>query len=73
MHKKWNDLLFLKAITMIDPMTRYFEVAKYRSNKAMAIENLVETMWLVWYSCPGEITYNQGGEFFGHKFKSFLI
>ena len=39
----------------------------------MMIKNLLETMWLVRYSWPVEITYDQGGEFLGHEFKTSLI
>ena len=39
----------------------------------MAIANLVETMWLVQYPWPVEITYDRGGEFLGNEFKNILI
>ena len=39
----------------------------------MTIVNLVETMWLIRYTWPIEITYDQGGEFIGQEFKSILI
>ena len=58
---------------MIDPVTRWFEVTQYRDKKAKTIANLVETMWLVQYPWPVEITYDIGGEFFGHEFKNSLI
>ena len=59
--KKGKDPLILKAITMIDPVTRWFEVTQYRNKKAMTIVKLVENMWLVWYPCPVEITYDRRG------------
>ena len=46
---------------------------KYNDKKEIMIENFVETTWLVWYPWPVEITYDQGGEFIGHEFKSILI
>ena len=58
---------------MIDPITGWFEVTKYRNKKSTTIVNLVETMWLVWYPWPVEITYDWGGEFLGHEFKNILI
>ena len=39
----------------------------------MTIMNLVETMWLVRYPWPVEITYEQGGEFLVHEIKNNLI
>ena len=39
--------LILKAVTMIDPVTGWFEVRQYSNKKAMTITNLVEITWLV--------------------------
>ena len=58
---------------MIDPVICWFEVMQNRYKKAMKIANLVETTWLVWYTWPVGIMYEQGGEFLGHKFKNILI
>ena len=44
---KGKNPLILKAVTMIDPVTRWFEITQYSDKKAMTIANLVETMWLV--------------------------
>ena len=66
--RKGKEPLILKAATMIDPVTRWFEVTQYRNKKAMMIENLVETTWLVRYPRPVDITYDRGAEFLGHKF-----
>ena len=53
--------LILKPVTMIDPITGWFEVTQQTNKKEMANENLVETTWLVRYPWPVEITYEQGG------------
>ena len=66
--RKVKEPLILKADTMIDPVTRWFEVTQYRDKKAMTIKNLVETTWLIRYPWPVEITYERRGEFLGHKF-----
>ena len=65
--------LILKAVTVIYPVTGWFEVTQYCDKKAMTIANLVEKMWLVWYLWPVEITYDQGGKFLGHEFKNSMI
>ena len=39
----------------------------------MKISKLVETTRLVLYPWQVEITYDRGGEFLGHEFKSSLI
>ena len=67
--RKGKEPLILKALTVIDPVTGWFEVMQYRDKKSMTIANLVETMWMVQYPWPVEITYDRGGEFLGHKFK----
>ena len=67
--RKWKEPLILKAATMIDPATGWFEITKYRNHKAMKIVNFLETTWLVRYPWPVEIRYYQGGEFLGHEFK----
>ena len=39
--KKIKEPLILKAITMIDPITGWFEIIQYDENKEMTIEKLV--------------------------------
>ena len=41
--RKRKYTIILKAVIMIDPITRWFEVTQYRNKKATAVENLVET------------------------------
>ena len=55
---------------MIDPVTGWFEGKKYDDKRAITIANLVETTWLYRYPTPIEITYDQGKEFIGHKFRN---
>ena len=40
-HRKGKYTLILKDVTMIDPITRGFEVTQYHRNKAMTVANLV--------------------------------
>ena len=58
---------------MIDLVTGRFEIVQYDDEKAIYIANLVETMWLYRYSIPMEITYDQGSEFIGDKYRKYLI
>ena len=67
--RKVKDPLILKYVTIIDPITGWFEVTLLRDKKAMTIANLVETTWLVRYPWPVEITYDRGGELIHHDFK----
>ena len=72
-HSEGKDPLEVKAVTIIDPVTGWFEVTQYRDKTAITIKTLVKTMCLAWYPCPVEITYDQGGEFLGHEFKDSMI
>ena len=67
--KRKNNLI-LKAVTLIDPVTGWFEITQYSNKKAMPIANLVETTWPVWYPWLVEIMYDQCGELFGNEFKN---
>ena len=50
--RKGKEPLILKAVTMIYPVTGWFEVTQYSNKKAMTIANLVETTWLDQYPLP---------------------
>ena len=58
---------------MVDPVTGWFEIMQYYRKGAKTIEILLETVRLTRYPYPTEITYDQGSEFIGHKFKNYLI
>ena len=44
-----KDYLSLKSVTIINPVTGWIGVTKYKDNQAITIVNLVETMWLTRY------------------------
>ena len=50
-HMKGKVHLVPKSLTMIAPVTGWFEVTQYHDNKVMPITNVVETTWP--YSTPG--------------------
>ena len=56
--KKEN--LNIKAVTMIDLLTLWFEITQYDNKIATSIANLVETTGLTIYPTAIEITYDQG-------------
>ena len=58
---------------MIYPVTGWSEITQYDNKIAIAITNLVETMWLTRYPRPMEIMYDQGSDFIGHDFRKPLI
>ena len=61
-HKDGKELI-LKAVTMIDPATGWFEVQEYKDKRAATIANIVEQTWYARYPWPTIITYNRGNEF----------
>ena len=65
--KKEN--LHLKSVTMIDPVTGWYEIAQYEDKIAMSVADLVETTCLYRYPIPIEIMYEQGNEFIGHELR----
>ena len=65
--------LNLKYVTMIDPVTRWFEIMHYNDKIAMSILNLVETTCLSRYPIRMEITYKSVSLFIGNEFIKTLI
>ena len=72
-HKGKKENLHLKSVTVINPITRWFEVVQYDDKRAITIADLVETMWMSRYPRPIEITYDQGKEFICREFRKLLI
>ena len=68
-----KESLNLKAVTVIDPVTVWFEITQYNYRISISIANLVETAWLSRYPRPIEIMYDQGSKFIGHEFIKSLI
>ena len=55
-----DETLVLKALTMIDPETGWFEIVRYNDKQAATIANLVGKTWLCRYPRPKIITYDRG-------------
>ena len=60
-------MLKMKAITMIDPATGWFEIIQYLDKRSIMIANLVEQTWLSRYPWPRLIAYDRGSEFIGYE------
>ena len=71
--RKGQEDLELKAVTMIDPATGWFEIAQYDDKKSMTVANIVEQVWLSRYPRPDICTVDRGGEFIGQGFKNELM
>lgn len=65
------DLEF-KVVTMIDPVTGWFEMASFDDKQPETILNILEIQWLNRYPRPNKIIADRGGEFVGHVFQETL-
>ena len=55
-----EENLNIKAVTVINPVTGWFEIIQYDDKREINVANLVEPMWLSIYPRPIGITYDQG-------------
>ena len=46
-----------KYVTIINHITKWFNIMQYNDNKVNSIANLVETLCLTIYLWPAEVTY----------------
>ena len=67
-----GDVLQFQVVTMIDPVTGWFEMVSYDDGSAETIANLVEMTWLMRYPRPSKIIADRGGAFTGHFFKNTM-
>ena len=51
---------YIKALTVIDPTTGWFEIVQYNNKQAATISNLVEQTWLCRYPHLKIITNDSG-------------
>jgi hypothetical protein len=70
--RKGRKKLTMKAVTMIDPATGWFEIVRYEDKRAITIANIIEQTWLSRYPWPTLITYDRGSEFIGHEFRTMV-
>ena len=68
-----DEPLILKALTMIDPATIWFEIIKYKFNQAATIENISEQTWLCRYLRPIITTHEGRNELLSHTLKTESI
>ena len=62
----------MKAVTMINPATGWFEIVQHSDKRSITIANLVEQTWLCRYSWTMLITYDRGSEFIGFEFHNMV-
>ena len=67
-----GEVLQFQVVTMIDPVTGWFEMVSYDDGTQETISNLVEMTWLMRYPRPSKIITDRGGAFTGHFFKNTM-
>ena len=55
----------LHCLTMIDPVTGWFEIAEIRDKSSLEVMDVLERTWLTRYPKPVEILMDRGTEFMG--------
>ena len=70
--RKGTDDLVLKAVTMIDPATGWFEIHQYEDKRAISVANVVEQEWFCRYPWPSQVITDRGSEFIGQEFKDMI-
>ena len=70
--KKKQKEITLRALTMIDPATGWFEVVQYDDKQSDTIADLTEQQWLSRYPWPQLVTYDRGSEFIGKEFQDMI-
>ena len=55
----------LHAVTMIDPVTGWFEMQQIPNKEAHTVAEAVEQTWLARYPWPTQVILDQGREFMG--------
>jgi len=60
---KYSDVITLHCLTMIDPVTGWFEIAEIPAKSADVISDSFERTWLVRYPQPTEVIMDCGLEF----------
>ena len=61
-----------KCVSIVDPLTGWFEMHLFGDKKSITVANIVEQQWLSRYPWPTQITFDRGSEFIGHDFQDML-
>jgi hypothetical protein len=62
--KRKGDEITLHCLTMMDPVTGWFEIAEVPSKRADIIANILEYKWLARYPRPAAVIMDRGREFY---------
>jgi hypothetical protein len=68
--KRKDNVTTLHCLTMIDPVTGWFEIAQIPAKTADVVINVFETSWLTRYPFPADVVMDRGVEFMGEVQRS---
>ena len=71
--KNVKKVLYLSALTMIDPATGWIEIVQIPDKRSDTVANLVKLTWLTRYPRPLICICDRGKEFIGKDFKNSLL
>ena len=58
-----NKTYELRCMTMVDPVTNWFEISRIKSPSSEECQRIFDSTWLARYPRPKEIGFDNGGEF----------
>ena len=63
--------LTLQCLTMIDPATRWFEIAELPNKRSDVVANALEQQCFSWYPWPRTVIHDRGTEFMAEVHEMF--
>ena len=70
--RKGKKNLVCRCVTMIDPVTGWFEIQQYDDKKSITVANIAEQEWFSRYPWPTQVTFDRGSEFIGKDFRKMI-
>jgi hypothetical protein len=70
--RKHDKELNLSAITICDPATGWFEVAKLKDKSTLETSKVLDQIWFCCYPQPLHCITDNGCEFLGNEFQELL-
>ena len=70
--RKGKKPLKLRAVTMIDPATGWFEIVEVTDKESHTVAEKIDKLWLCRYPRPNKVIYDRGSEFIGPSFQELI-
>ena len=70
--RKGKKPLKLRAVTMIDPATGWFDIVEVTDKESQTVAEKIDKLWLCRYPQPNKVIYDRGSEFIGPSFQELI-